>query len=708
MKRLAQLGLTNTRPDLFDVNKSLESKLAKHTAFIRRLRTSITAATLSTFIQDIRTLSLNRYLSEIISACYEGLCKLKTTGEIEAGVEIVSALHQRFGPEEFTQHLAWQLGRGVGTPDKSYLKTLTQEAREKDEKQRPLRQKILLRVITELWLVGVLKTLDDATPDDANKGLSSKAPEIKSRSSSKGGGAEPFPLEVLKDLLGYDREHANLPILVSFVKTFSWDILGIKKAAGTEGRRAIDEEGASKGPHGSGEHDHGDAVTEDPPFTPPELQERFKNVLKRYFDTVKTHLERDQKAIFSQSRRNAEAYVKSGEVFEDRQSNYEKQVKAQERLVADSQIIADVLGAEMPELKNSEGANTSTNGLIGIVKTGEYLRGQGDGPGIWQDEDERRFYENLADLKGKVPDILLEEVKKKKPDVDEPVGKKIDPAENAESSKPVDTSLDDQSTAIANKTIGAQVDMLLLRLPDLTSKDMIDQTAIDFCFLNSKASRNRLIKALTDVPKGRNDLLPSWSRLIATLGQYMPDIPKGVVDYLDSEFRSLQVRKGKEFLAQVRFGNIRYLAELTKFGIVPEHTVFHCLKVCLDEFSKMNIQIICDLLENCGRYLLRNPETSPRMASFLETLQRKKSVQHIGSNERMLIENAVYYVDPPERPAIQQKERTPNELFVRKLIYMDLSRRTADKIAKQIRRMHWEEKEVGFSHFMSRCILIWE
>ncbi|CAN8103122.1 unnamed protein product [Discula destructiva] len=681
--------------DLFPVSKSLDSKLAKHTAFIRRLRTATTAATLPTFIQEIRTLSLHRYLSEIISACYEGLTKLKPTGgDVEAGVEIVCALHQRFGPEEFTMPLAWQLGRGIATLDKSYLKTLAPEVREKEEIQRPLRQKALLRVITDLWLVGVLRTLEDVSPDDTIKSSSAKVPELKPR-SSKGGGAEPFPLEVLKDLLGHDRDHAHLPLLVTFVKTFGWDILGVKKTAGTEGRRAMDEESVSKQPEGSTEQqDEGDICTDDPPMVPPELQERFRNILKRYFEDVKAHLIRDQKAIFSQSRKNAEAYVKSGEVFEDRQANFEKQVKAQERLSSNAQILADALGLDMPELKDGDAANATTNGSIGIVKAGDYLRGKGDGAGIWEDEEERRFYENLADLKGKVPGILLEDGKKKKSEVDDAVGKKTESAENGDATKPSDPLTEDQSTAIINKTIGAQVDAIISRLPELMTKEVADQTAIEFCFLNSKASRNRLIKALTDVPKNRGDLLPCWARLVATLGQYMPDIPKGVIEYLDAEFRSLQARKSKEFLAQVRIVNIRYLAELTKFGIVPEHTVFHCLKVCLDDFSKMNIQIICDLLENCGRYLLRNPETSPRMTSFMETLQRKKSVQHIGPAERMLIENAVYYVDPPERAAIQQKERTPLELFVRKLLYVDLSRRTVDKIARQIRRMHWEEAEV--------------
>ncbi|KAI1409155.1 ARM repeat-containing protein [Hypoxylon sp. FL1857] len=689
----------NGEPGIFPVSPPLDPSLKKNTAFIKRLRTAITPATLNTFLQEIRTLSLLKYLSEIISACYEGLSKLKSPGEIDAAIEIVSALHQRFGPEEFTEYLGWLLGKGMATPDKSLLKSLTPEVREKEEKERLVRQRALLRVITELWLVGVLRTLDDVKPDDATRGANGKNAElkIKSANSTKGGGAEPFPLEVLKDLLGHDREHVNLPLLVIFVKSFGWDILGVK-SAGSEGRKTVEEDGATKSSDNNlegtnGQDDTSGASSDDPPFASPELRERFRNILKRYFEDVKAHLVRDQKNIVAQRGRNSEAYVKSGEVFEDRQANFERQLKAQERLVSNAQVIADAIGAEMPDLKETGDGYSNTNGAIGLVKTGEYLRGQSEGAGIWQDEDERRFYENLVDLKGKVPPILLEDGKKKKADTDEQVGRRADSIEAAEAPKPAEAN-DDQSTAIANKTIGAQVDVLLTRLPELTSKDAVDQAAIDFCFLNSKASRNRLIKALTEVPKGRTDLLPFWSRLVATLGQYMPDVPKGVVEYLDAEFRSLQRRKEKDFLGQVRLSNIRYLAELTKFGIVPEHVVFHCLKVSLDDFSRMNIEIICNLLENCGKYLLRNADTSPRMATFLETLQRKKSVQHIGQPERMLIENAIYYVDPPERASIQQKERTPTELFIRKLIYVDLTKRNYTKVLKQIRRLHWEESEV--------------
>ena len=694
--------------------------MKKNTAFIKRLRTAITPASATTFLQEIRSLSLHKYLSEVTSASYEGLCKLKTSGEIAAGVEVISALHQRFGPAEFTGNLGWHIGKGLSTPDRSQLKTLAQEAREKEEKERMSRQRVLLKVVTELWLVGVLRSLDDVTrPEDATTkgkenagGPTSKLGEAVSKKTGQLMGkpgvapdAEPFPLEVLKDLLGHDKEHVNLPLVVLFVKSFGWDVLGIRSSA-PEGQKSVKANGElSTMPdnvpetyeHSSAEEDDAVAArSEYPPLTSAELQRRFKNVLNKYFEDVKLHIVKDNKTINAQGKRNAEAYVKSGEIFEDRQANYDKQLKAQEKLIANAQILCDVLeDQEMPDLREKEVQESTAGASIGLVKTGEYLRGHGEGAGIWEDEEERRFYENLIDLQDRVPSILLEDIKKKKME-DEQVGKRVESGgeTKTEEKSPTPATSEDQSTAIANKTVGAQVDALLARLPELQTKDQVDQAATDFCFLNSKASRNRLGKAVQEVPKGRSDLLPCYSRLVATLGKYMSDISGGLVSYLDDEFRSLQRRKQKDFLGQVRTGNIRYLAELTKFGVVPEHVIFHCLKVSLDDFSRMNIEIIGNLLENCGRYLLRNPDTAPRMSSFLETLQRKKAAQHLGQQERMLIENAVYYVNPPQRAAIQQKERSPVHTYVSQLVYLDMNKRTYTKVLKSLRKLHWEEEEV--------------
>lgn len=662
--------------------------MKKNTSFIRRLRTISSSAT-SAILQEIGSLSLHKYLSEIISACYEGLTKVKIPADVAAAVEVFSALHQRFGSEEFTRYIGWQIGRGLSTPDKAQLKVLPQDVKEKEEKERVARHRILLRVATELWLVNALRSLDDVSrPEDLAKSKDSVKPHNHPQTKGSSTGlrdaerdAEPFPLEVLKEILSQDGQHVSMGMIVSFVKTFAWDLVGKK--------------------------DEGEVNIMDGPLVDSNMQQRFKNVFVRYFDGAKQHLLRDQTTINTQGKRNAEAYVRSGEIFEDRQTNFERMVKSHEKFVSNMTVLADVLGLQMPDLRERGSSSTTLDGGIGLVKTGEYLRGEGDGAGIWEDEEERRFYENLIDLKDRVPGILLEDAKKKKLDGEEQVGRKNEDARSPEESgekEPLeqtpskDDSTGDQSTAIANKTVGAQVDALLARLPDLTSKEGVDEVAVDFCFVNSKASRNRLLKAVHEVPRGRSDLLPLYSRLVTTLGKYMPEMTQNLVSHLDDEFRSLQRRKQKDSLTGVRTSNIRYLAELTKFGLVPEHVIFHCLKVSLDDFSKMNIEIICNLLENCGKYLLRNPDTAPRMRSFLETLLRKKSAQHLGQQERMLVENATYSVDPPERAAIQQKERTPLEAFVQKLVYVDLNKRSAERVIKQLRKLHWEEEEVG-RHF---------
>ncbi|KAK5944343.1 mRNA decay protein [Knufia obscura] len=684
--------------DVFAVSASLDSSLKKNTAFIKRLRTGISASAQAGLLSEIKTLSLQKYLSEIISATAEGLSRLKIAGDIAAGIEVVSALHQRFGPAEFTKQLGWLLGRGLTSPDKAQVKQWTPEVKEREEKDRLARHRVLLRIVTDFWLCGVLRSLDDVErPEEA----SGKAKDVTMAEPSRSAEAQklknalngiknenmrdhdPFPLEVLKDLLGHDMELVNLPLAVLFVKNFAWDILGMKPPS-DDARKQVDGEGEVIA-ETNGAHDPNDA-----PLIAENVRQRFVNVIDRYAQFLKKRILKDQQSLNNQSKRNAEAYVRSGEIFEDRQTNFEKQQKAQEKLIASAQTLCDILGQDMPDLTDKEGPDFVTAGAVGIVKAGEVLRGTGEGPGIWEDEDERRFYENLVDLKGRVPAILLEDSKKVKPDTDEAV-----PARSTEGAVPESsTKVDDASVQIANRTVGAQVDALLLRLPDLLNKDQVDSLAYDFCFLNSKASRNRLLKSLQDIPKGRSDLLPLYARLIATLGQYMPDLLNGMITYLDDEFRSLQRRKTKDFLGQTRLVNMRYLAELTKFGGVPEHVIFHCFKVSLDDFSRMNIEIIAHFLENCGRYLLRNPETAPRMSSFLETLGRKKSAQHLGAQERMLIENALYYVDPPERAAIEQKERTPIELFVRQLVYMDMTKRNYMKILKTIRKLHWEEAEI--------------
>jgi len=82
-------------------------------------------------------------------------------------------------------------------------------------------------------------------------------------------------------------------------------------------------------------------------------------------------------------------------------------------------------------------------------------------------------------------------------------------------------------------------------------------------------------------------------------------------------------------------------------------------QACLDDFTHHNIDVACNLLESCGRFLYRSPETTVRMANMLEILMRLKNVKNLDPRHSTLVENAYYLCKPPERSARMSKVRPP-------------------------------------------------
>jgi regulator of nonsense transcripts 2 len=62
-----------------------------------------------------------------------------------------------------------------------------------------------------------------------------------------------------------------------------------------------------------------------------------------------------------------------------------------------------------------------------------------------------------------------------------------------------------------------------------------------------------------------------------------------------------------------------FISVLTKFRVVPSHLILHVFKVCLDNFSGVNVDNVALLLEGCGRFLLRSEETGARFKTMVFT-----------------------------------------------------------------------------------------
>nr|GMD38603.1 regulator of nonsense transcripts UPF2 [Ipomoea batatas] len=139
--------------------------------------------------------------------------------------------------------------------------------------------------------------------------------------------------------------------------------------------------------------------------------------------------------------------------------------------------------------------------------------------------------------------------------------------------------------------------------------------------------------------------------------------------------------------------NIRFIGELCKFKIAPAGLVFSCLKACLDDFTHHNIDVACNLLETCGRFLYRSPETTIRMANMLEILMRLKNVKNLDPRHITLVENAYYLCKPPERSARVSKVRPPLHQYIRKLLFSDLDKSSIEHVLRQLRKLPWSECE---------------
>lgn len=73
---------------IFKTASNLDASLKKNTAFIKRLRAGITGDVHDQLMRDLKTLSLEKYISEIVGAVIEGLQKSKTSTDIFAAIEV--------------------------------------------------------------------------------------------------------------------------------------------------------------------------------------------------------------------------------------------------------------------------------------------------------------------------------------------------------------------------------------------------------------------------------------------------------------------------------------------------------------------------------------------------------------------------------------------------------------------------------------------
>jgi len=90
---------------------------------------------------------------------------------------------------------------------------------------------------------------------------------------------------------------------------------------------------------------------------------------------------------------------------------------------------------------------------------------------------------------------------------------------------------------------------------------------------------------------------------------------------LEEEFKVLYQEKN-QINIETKVKNIRFLSELVKFKICPVTTILQCLRMLLDDFVYHNIDLACNLLETCGRFLYLTPESHVRINNMVSSIDK--------------------------------------------------------------------------------------
>lgn len=170
---------------------------------------------------------------------------------------------------------------------------------------------------------------------------------------------------------------------------------------------------------------------------------------------------------------------------------------------------------------------------------------------------------------------------------------------------------------LANANMKILMDAYIAQLPNCVNRELIDKAAKEFLTnMNTKTNRKRLVGALFQVQRTRLDLLPFYSRFVAILNPFMPELSTDLSSLLLNDFR-FHVRKKDQINIESKIKTARFIGELVKFKMFGKAEAVNCLKTLLADFRHHNIEMFCNLLDCAGRYLYRNQETHMKLRLLL-------------------------------------------------------------------------------------------
>ena len=655
---LRAANISPSRPTDADL-KRLDSSIKKCTALTRKL-TKITEETRASLLDELGKVNMRKYVTEAVAATVEG--KLKSS-DISAAVDVVSKLHAMY--EDFAPALAESLPRFVCPNAKAFAPSAAAALAAKEaataagldaaEVVAPLQRRLKLRLLAELHLVGVVPSAGST-----HKCVAELAKAVESR---------------VDDADAYAH---SLTTLAQFARVYGEEYLGVDPSE-KEPDKAGDSENASSSSY----------------RLKPEQQAAFRSCFAGFYARACDALVDAHRSLSEIERSNAKRLERTGELSAADSEAYAAAKRTRDFLHKNVASLAEDLRERYPELPEYvEKEREKDRGEVELQRGVDV--GPGDWRALWDDEEQKIFYEDLPDLRATVPAVLLpKEEGVAAGDEDGDDGED----ESASSRKLEKEKSDAEADAAVGKDHAQKVDALMSRLPGCVMKDDADAFAVDLCYVNATPStRRRAVHELVSVPRGDVHKIPHYARIAAALGQvFVSDIRGPVSHAIREEFWVLS-REGRGDVAtfEHRLKNARFLGELVKFRMVTAPEAFEAIRWLLERFGGQNVDVACTLIETCGSFLARLPETAARMAAILDVFVRLKgSTKGLDSRQVARIDAAHESCRPKSERARSRRARVrpPTHEYVRHLVFRVLDEKTLPQVNRQLRKLPWATHE---------------
>lgn len=156
-----------------------------------------------------------------------------------------------------------------------------------------------------------------------------------------------------------------------------------------------------------------------------------------------------------------------------------------------------------------------------------------------------------------------------------------------------------------------------------------DQLTREFLKINSRKTRKTLMRDLMEYRKKYQLVTPYLCRIAANLHQKWRDVAEHLSEQLFSDYEKLKEAAANDpVVPDKKNRNLKYICELTKFGLIETDRMVGCIKDLIDHLTVGNIELLISSLESVGRFLYLGRTTGPKfvfLMTQLRNVMKKKS-----------------------------------------------------------------------------------